>query len=350
MGRNSKIEKLKKELEETKIIMVDNVDKVIARGQKLEKLKDKSHDLVDKSRFAMKNAKKLKSKMYWRNVTWTVITAASAIGGIYALLSGFGWPMILASSALTGLLSYGVVNLVSEIQQTKLQFPFANASKSLGKQIKALTKKGLKLMKPNNKSSGKLTPAEEEAKLIAQINADLDETKKQEVENTQKLIERGSKLQQLTTDTSKLSTVTENLKTDAHKLERVEEARSNHYTSILVGFGGFAVGALYGFFTGYAWPMMLVFGALAGTFAYGLSSLVTGVEEKVTSIGDSFKPLAWLKLAKSAGKEEKLLHSFEKTNQFSPQFSRQLDKRKEVEDESRTVDLQNTRRKILSPL
>ena len=226
------------------------------------------------------------------------------------------------------------------MQQSSFQLPFVNGGKSFGKEVKALFKKGLDHMKPKSALS-------EEAKLIAQINADLEAAKKQEAENQQKLIERGSKLEQLTTDTSKLTVVTENFKTDAKKLERVEEARNHHYTSILVGFGGFALGALYGFLMGYAWPMMVVFGAIGGTFTYGLSTLLTGVEEKVVSLKDSFRPLSWLHLAKSVGAEDKRDFSFERTQQFMPQYKLKQNLSKADQKEDNTLVLK--RRKILSP-
>jgi hypothetical protein len=208
------------------------------------------------------------------------------------------------------------------MQQAYFQLPFVNGGKSFGKEIKALFKKGLIRMKlfkkpvPPPKSE-----AEQEAELLDQINAELPGLKDQEMKNQADLIARGAKLEQVTADTDKLAGVAANFKSDAHKLERVEESKSNHYTSILIGLGGFAVGAAYGFFMGYALPMMLVFGALAGTFSYGLSSLVYGVEEKVTDIEDSFRPLSWLHLAKSAGHEEKPLHLLEKTKQYSPKYS-----------------------------
>src|SRR5690348_10800226 len=98
MGIDSKVKKLKKELEETKKIMVDNVDKVIIRGQKLEKLKDKTQEMAEQSHFFMIDAKKLKSKLFWRNVALTVAMVASVMGGLYGLFSGFSLPWILASS------------------------------------------------------------------------------------------------------------------------------------------------------------------------------------------------------------------------------------------------------------
>lgn len=347
MGKDTKIEKLKKELDDTKKIMVENVDKLIIRGQKLEKLKDNTQEIVDQSHFLMTDARKLKYKMYWRNFALTVVILASAMGGVYGLFSGFSWPWILASSALAGFISYGLTKIVSQMQQAYFRLPFVNEGKSFGKEIKTLLKKELFHMKRNKKSAvdTKMSPAEEEAKLIAQINADLEATKKQEAENQQKLIERGSKLELLNSDTSKLSTVTENFKTDAKKLERVEEAKNHHYTSILIGFGGFAIGAVYGFFMGYAWPMMMVFGAVGGTFTYGLSSLLTGVEEKVVSIGDSFRPLSWLHLVRTSGREEKPQHVFEKTEQFLPQFTRQQPERNEIERKYSAQIEVNTKRK-----
>jgi hypothetical protein len=347
MGKDSKIEKLKKELDDTKKIMVNNVDKLIIRGQKLEKLKDKTQEIADQSHFLMTDTRKLKYKMYWHNFALTVVIVASAMGGLYGLFSGYSWPGILASGVLTGFLSYGLTKIAAQIQQTYFRLPFVNEGKSLGKEIKILLKKGIFHMKRNKKSAleTKLSAAEEEAKLIEQINADLQATKKQEAENQQKLIDRGSKLELLNSDTSKLNTVTENFKTDAKKLERVEEAKNHHYTSILIGFGGLAIGVLYGFLMGYAWPMMMVFGAIGGTFTYGLSSLLTGVEEKVVSIGDSFRPLSWLHLAKAPGSEEKPLLIFEKAQQFLPQFTQEQSMQKEIESRSSAQIEVNSKRK-----
>jgi len=55
------VAKIQKDLDETKVILVKSIDQLLARGEKLDTLLDKSSDLSFQSRAFMKNSEKLNS-------------------------------------------------------------------------------------------------------------------------------------------------------------------------------------------------------------------------------------------------------------------------------------------------
>lgn len=55
------ISKIQKDLDETREVMVQNIEKVIARGEKLDDLLDKTNDLSESSKVFAKRAKNMNS-------------------------------------------------------------------------------------------------------------------------------------------------------------------------------------------------------------------------------------------------------------------------------------------------
>jgi len=62
-----KISKVRGEIEDAKNIMVNNIEKVLERGEKIEVLVDKTEDLNQQSASFKSKGQKLKMKMWWKN-------------------------------------------------------------------------------------------------------------------------------------------------------------------------------------------------------------------------------------------------------------------------------------------
>jgi len=62
-----KISKVRGEIEDAKNIMVNNIEKVLERGEKIEVLVDKTEDLNQQSASFKSRGQKLKRKMWWKN-------------------------------------------------------------------------------------------------------------------------------------------------------------------------------------------------------------------------------------------------------------------------------------------
>lgn len=62
-----KLSELKKELTELQQISLQNMDKVIERGEKIEVLVKKSEMMTDQSYDLRDTAKKVKNRMWWKN-------------------------------------------------------------------------------------------------------------------------------------------------------------------------------------------------------------------------------------------------------------------------------------------
>lgn len=105
-----KIQKIQEEVDATKRIMEQNIDKMIQRGEKLEALKDKTDQLKTESQAFNHNAVKLKQELQFKNVALTIILVGMGIGaaiGLYGILAaGYNWFCLPLGSALGGGLSY----------------------------------------------------------------------------------------------------------------------------------------------------------------------------------------------------------------------------------------------------
>ncbi len=304
MGKDKKIEALKKELEETKKIMVKNFDLLIARGKKLEALKDKSRDLKQGSQVFQKSARDLKRELQLRNIMLTLLIIGISLGGIIGFVSGYPLPVILGMSTLGGAIAGGLSWLGSGFQHKFNRYKPVNSAVSPTNKIEVLSKETTpKKVKHKEraimgKTIAKVTPPSNDddpdrEKEMAEIAAELEKIKKLEADKAQLLIERGQKLDKLTSGTTELKQNSEAFQGVAHQVERVEEAKNHHLTSVLIGIGGGALGALYAFLAGYSWPLMLVFGALGGTLTYGVSSILTGTWDKIVGIGDTIRTFSW---------------------------------------------------------
>ena len=66
-GELDKIDKVKAEMDDVKNVMVDNIEKVLKRGEKIELRVDKTDNLNQQSIRFKKHSSQLKQAMWWQN-------------------------------------------------------------------------------------------------------------------------------------------------------------------------------------------------------------------------------------------------------------------------------------------
>jgi vesicle-associated membrane protein 7 len=80
--------KVKGQIEDVKGVMVENIEKVLQRGEKIELLVDKTEALNQSAKKFQKASKSLKQAMWWKNVKmWLLISVI--VGLICWLISSF---------------------------------------------------------------------------------------------------------------------------------------------------------------------------------------------------------------------------------------------------------------------
>merc|ERR1719171_1714796 len=72
---SAKIANVKKQIEDTRIIMSENIDKVLERGERLEDVMDKSEQMRDTADAFRKKGRELRRKMWWQNTKMKLIIA-----------------------------------------------------------------------------------------------------------------------------------------------------------------------------------------------------------------------------------------------------------------------------------
>lgn len=107
-----KIQAIQEEVDATKKIMEQNIDKILKRGEKLAALKDKTDHLKNESQAFNQNAVKLKNELQFKNVALTMILIGAAIGagvGLYGILAvGYSWSFLPLTTGLGAGLSYAL--------------------------------------------------------------------------------------------------------------------------------------------------------------------------------------------------------------------------------------------------
>lgn len=93
----SRLQKAHEDVEEVKVIMLDNLNKAEERTGKLGELENRADNLLEKSKAFSKTSTKVKNQKRWENTKWKVIMAvvgviviASVIGIIVYSFSGSG--------------------------------------------------------------------------------------------------------------------------------------------------------------------------------------------------------------------------------------------------------------------
>jgi len=88
-GGSAKIANVKKQIEDTRIIMSENIDKVLERGERLEDVMDKSEQMRDTADAFRKKGRELRRKMWWQNTKMKLIIALVVVVLILLLFFGF---------------------------------------------------------------------------------------------------------------------------------------------------------------------------------------------------------------------------------------------------------------------
>lgn len=80
------LSKVQSQIDDVKEVMVQNIDKIIGRGEKIEMLVQKSEGLNDSALEFQKTSKKLKNAMWWKNIKMMLIIGAVVLVIILILL------------------------------------------------------------------------------------------------------------------------------------------------------------------------------------------------------------------------------------------------------------------------
>ncbi|DBB02583.1 TPA: hypothetical protein ACH3X3_011563 [Trebouxia sp. C0006] len=72
---------------EVKNIMVENIEKVLERGERIELLVDKTDHLQSESFAFKRDASRMKKKMWWTNVRWMAAVTAVVLVIIYVVIA-----------------------------------------------------------------------------------------------------------------------------------------------------------------------------------------------------------------------------------------------------------------------
>ncbi len=88
MAENSnKIEEIKEQLSDTKGVMLQNIDHILDRGDKIELLIDKTEDMNDQSKQFSRKSRTLRRKMWLKNMKTKLLITLIILFLIYILLS-----------------------------------------------------------------------------------------------------------------------------------------------------------------------------------------------------------------------------------------------------------------------
>jgi vesicle-associated membrane protein 7 len=102
VASTNRIDQVRSEVEEIRGIMVQNIDNIANRGERLELLVDKTEDLSNSSVTFRKSSRNLARSMWWKNVKITVIIIIVVILVIYFIVSiacgGLAWQKCVKKS------------------------------------------------------------------------------------------------------------------------------------------------------------------------------------------------------------------------------------------------------------
>jgi len=80
-----KVAMVEEEIESLKRIMARNIDMIIDRGDKIERLQEDSKQLNEMTSVFKKNSKKLKRKMLWQNAKYGLVVGTAVTVGVAAI-------------------------------------------------------------------------------------------------------------------------------------------------------------------------------------------------------------------------------------------------------------------------
>ena len=91
-----KVQRVRNEVDRVKDIMVENIETIVERGERLELLVDKTDQLSQHSVAFKQTTRTLQRRMWWQNTKLKIGVAVGFIVGIYIIVSiscgGLAWP------------------------------------------------------------------------------------------------------------------------------------------------------------------------------------------------------------------------------------------------------------------
>lgn len=84
---NDKIGQILDTLDQTKNVMVENIENVLSRGEKLEVLVEKAEDLNDTAMTFQSKAKVLRNQMWWKNFRYSCAVFLIVAGIVYLIIA-----------------------------------------------------------------------------------------------------------------------------------------------------------------------------------------------------------------------------------------------------------------------
>lgn len=104
-------------IRKTKEIMINNIDKLLVRGEKLADLKDKTDAIEDEAKLFAEAAHELQTRVKSRYLALTFIIIGMSLGASYTIITGYGLPLIALGAGAGGFLGYSVNWLRDKITQ-----------------------------------------------------------------------------------------------------------------------------------------------------------------------------------------------------------------------------------------
>jgi hypothetical protein len=88
-AESDKIDRVRADMDDVKNVMVDNIEKVLKRGEKIELLVDKTDNLNQQSIRFKKHSNQLKQAMWWQNAKMMILVG----GVVVVILAIFAYSM-----------------------------------------------------------------------------------------------------------------------------------------------------------------------------------------------------------------------------------------------------------------
>jgi len=82
---DNKTQQAHRTIDEVKVVMMENIEKVIDRGEKMDSLLDKSADLATSSGSFKRSSKRLADELWWSNMKYYAMLAVAALVGLLML-------------------------------------------------------------------------------------------------------------------------------------------------------------------------------------------------------------------------------------------------------------------------
>jgi vesicle-associated membrane protein 7 len=93
-SQSSKMERVEDEINQVKGVMIENIDKVLQRGEKIELLVDKTEQLNEHAFVFHKGSRDLRRQLWWKNVKLMLLIALIVLVIIYVIAAAACGPKL----------------------------------------------------------------------------------------------------------------------------------------------------------------------------------------------------------------------------------------------------------------